>query len=1672
MSLAELFYFKCFRQAQASGPRRRRISPRPRKLLFEALEPRLLLSGDVHLVPAIIPDGTVWKTGDIQLLDGEARVPQKATLTVEPEAIVKGRTFSTDALIVEGTVHAGTPGQPGPPTVFTSGRDDSAGGDTNNDGLTTGANGDWGGLEFTSTSSGNFLDNVEVRFAGRGGTAAVGDDGGALALTNSVIRNSSTAGVRIQTSDPTLISNAGETGASEPTLPVISSLDSARILQEVVGIDRPEIPPLPGALTLMTGADPFVNLPTTLSGTPGSTVTAPVMIDNAAGLESVDLQLNYDATVLEVLAVRTGSVTPGGTLITNPTPVTNAAGTITVGLALTTPRPAGGGSLIEIDYRIRPTATSGTTALNLTSVSLNKGGLVLTPAPNPGADATDGRITIVSSAPSANTAPVAVDDVYVTDEDKTLTIGAPGVLLNDTDADGDTLMTTKRVSERTTHGVVTLNADGSFIYTPDQDFNGTDTFKYRANDGKVDSLNEATVTIAVRSVNDAPVGTATTVTTLEDTPYTFARADFGFTDPHDTPPNAFQAVKIATLPGAGTLRDNGTAVAAGQFVSVADITAGQFVFTPAVDANGLAYTSFTFQVQDNGGTANGGVDVDPTPRQLTVNVTAVNDAPVGTPKTVTTFEDTPYTFARADFGFSDPHDTPANGFQAVKVATLPGTGTLSVLGAAVVAGQFVSVGDLDAGRLVFAPAADANGTPYASFTFQVQDNGGTANGGVDLDPTPRALTVNVTPVNDAPVGTATTVTTLEDTPYTFARADFGFTDPHDSPANGFQAVRITTLPVAGALSDNGTAVTAGQFVSVGDIDAGRLKFTPAADANGTPYANLTFQVQDDGGTANEGVDLDPTPRLLTVNVTAVNDAPVGTPTTVTTFEDTPYTFVRADFGFTDPHDSPANNPQAVKITTVPAAGTLRDNGTAVTAGQFLSVDDIDAGRLMFTPAADATGAPYASFTFQVQDDGGTANGGVNLDPMPRALTVNVTAVNDAPVGTPTTVTTFEDAPYTFVRADFGFTDPHDSPANQLQAVRITTLPGAGTLTDNGTAITAGQFVTVGAIDAGRLVFRPAADANGTPYASFTFQVQDDGGTANGGVDLDPTPRSLTVNVISVNDAPVGIATTVSTPEDTAYVFGRGDFGFTDPHDSPANQLQAVRITTLPGAGALSDNGTVVTAGQFVSVGDIDAGRLVFTPVTHASGTPYASFTFQVQDNGGTANGGLDLDPTPRVLTVNVTPAASARIQIIGTEGDDRIQLVEENGVLTVTVNGVTQIFTGLSGAAVSAQGVTQTSAGVQGIDVFGLGGNDRIILKGLTIPVLVDAGDGNDRVDASGVKAVGVTLLGGAGNDVLKGGAGADVIDGGPGNDRIIGNGGNDTLRGGEGNDIFVWHDGDGNDSIDGGGGTDTVKVELGDKGDVVQVNADATRVTVSRSNLTPFVLELTTIERLILDAEDGADRIVVKQEANSPLTAIVIDAGDGNDVVDASAVMSARLTIFGGRGDDTLIGGHGNDYLNGGSGNDRLVGGPGNDVLVGGRGSDVLDGGAGDDVLIAGGNDDDRREGDRERGEHGRDEREARERDHEHDTLIGGGGHDIFINGRDRSRDVATTLLRDERRIPTRDDDLIDWRVRNDRQLVGTSTASSWLPRFVIDPGEDDLGANAAIAVTIASPAVVHRRG
>src|SRR5437763_12791750 len=86
-----------------------------------------------------------------------------------------------------------------------------------------------------------------------------------------------------------------------------------------------------------------------------------------------------------------------------------------------------------------------------------------------------------------------------------------------------------------------------------------------------------------------------------------------------------------------------------------------------------------------------------------------------------------------------------------------------------------------------------------SRSFQVQDDGGTLNGGIDLDATPNTITVNVTPVNDPSGGTAKAVTTLETTAYPFVADHSAFTHTIDSPANAPPTATITTLPSAASL---------------------------------------------------------------------------------------------------------------------------------------------------------------------------------------------------------------------------------------------------------------------------------------------------------------------------------------------------------------------------------------------------------------------------------------------------------------------------------------------------------------------------------------------------------------------------------------------------------------------------------------------------------------------------------------------------------------------------------------------------------------------------------------------------------------------------------------------------------------------------------------------------------
>ncbi len=184
--------------------------------------------------------------------------------------------------------------------------------------------------------------------------------------------------------------------------------------------------------------------------------------------------------------------------------------------------------------------------------------------------------TVFIAVTRTNTAPVAFDDAYGVDEDAQLAVQAPGVLANDTDADGDPLSAIPVSAPL--HGTLTLNPNGSFTYTPNADWNGTDSFTYKANDGVTDG-NAATVTITVNPVGDVPVTVGDAYQTAQGTPLTVPAPGVLGNDT-DADGDALAAMP-ATGPSHGALTLN---------------TDGSFTYVPDTGWSGT--DSFTYKAND------------------------------------------------------------------------------------------------------------------------------------------------------------------------------------------------------------------------------------------------------------------------------------------------------------------------------------------------------------------------------------------------------------------------------------------------------------------------------------------------------------------------------------------------------------------------------------------------------------------------------------------------------------------------------------------------------------------------------------------------------------------------------------------------------------------------------------------------------------------------------------------------------------------------------------------------------------------------------------------------------------------------------------------------------------------------------------------------------------------
>jgi hypothetical protein len=190
--------------------------------------------------------------------------------------------------------------------------------------------------------------------------------------------------------------------------------------------------------------------------------------------------------------------------------------------------------------------------------------------------------TVRISVAPVNDPPVSVDDAYTTDEDVSLTVHDPGVLVNDYDVDRYDLIYARLVSDPE-HGSVIFFREGGFDYTPAHDWYGVDHFRYLAFDASSDG-NVATVTITVRPVNDAPVANDDVFTMDEDTSLTILASDLLAND-IDVDGDLL-SIEIVTQPDVGT------------FVIVPN---QEFTFTPDPDWYGV--TTFSYRVSDGAETS-------------------------------------------------------------------------------------------------------------------------------------------------------------------------------------------------------------------------------------------------------------------------------------------------------------------------------------------------------------------------------------------------------------------------------------------------------------------------------------------------------------------------------------------------------------------------------------------------------------------------------------------------------------------------------------------------------------------------------------------------------------------------------------------------------------------------------------------------------------------------------------------------------------------------------------------------------------------------------------------------------------------------------------------------------------------------------------------------------------
>ncbi|MDH5925794.1 tandem-95 repeat protein [Vibrio lentus] len=747
-----------------------------------------------------------------------------------------------------------------------------------------------------------------------------------------------------------------------------------------------------------------------------------------------------------------------------------------------------------------------------------------------------------------NDVPVAGTTAYSVEEDGSITLSDAQLLANSSDVEGEVFVSD--VSYSGTDGVFTDNGDGTYTFSPNENFNGDISLDVSVMD-EDGATAETTAGIDVIAVNDLPVAGSTTYSVDEDSVITISDAQL--------------LANSSDIEGDVSVSDVSYSGADGIFTDNGD---GTYSFAPNENFNGNVSLD-VIVADEEGATAETTAGIE---------VIAVNDAPVsgdlaysvdedgsitlsqeqllaqasdvdgdvltaanlsaGDNATVTANDDGSFTITPdADFNgdidlsfdLSDGTETvvatadltvnPVNDIAVVEdvAYTIEEDGSLTftdeqlLAGASDIDGDELSVADVSYtgaegvftdngdGTYTFAPNENFNGD--VSLDFSVSD--GTETVGANID-------VTVTDVNDAPVAGATSYQMNEDGTITLS--------PEQLIAN--------SSDVDGEVSLDSVSYSGADGILVQNED-GSVTFAPNENFNGDINLDVTV-IDDDGATAQ---------TTAGIEVIAVNDAPVAGNVAYSVDEDGSITLSQEQL--------------LANASDVDGDALIASN---LSAGDNATVTANDDGSFTITPDADFNGD--IDLSFDVSDGLETVQAGVDL-------TVN--PVNDLPTAADQSFTVEEDGTLIFTDADL-LAGAADIDGDDLSITDVSYTGAEGVFTDNGD---------------GTYSFAPNENFNGDVNLGFT--VFDGTETVDANID---------VTVTDVNDAPVAGSTSYQMNEDGTITISPEQLIANSSDVDGEVSLESVTYTGSDGALVQNDDGSVTFTPSENFNGDISLDVVV------------------------------------------------------------------------------------------------------------------------------------------------------------------------------------------------------------------------------------------------------------------------------------------------------------------------------------------------------------------------------------------------------------------------------------------------------------------------------------------------